>query len=384
MYYCTKCKKQHGETSRQGKAHMKYKDKQGNPLTYYCTKCKKRHRKTSRQGKAHMKYEQEKKENPIPLVLAPMAIDVGKEYVKDPKLLFKPTGAIRAVGRSFGFGKSEPAIENPPLSDFEKTYGKRVYPQIKVITTGEGDYNPTSLTYYRFTKDEPNVSIIYVEEIPNHKSQQIYFIIDGTTYMAELREGRLLYLLNPESREVLSRIDRDNFSWILYPPSGEVKKYSPLVPDEVPPEFDKFEYEEEELEVDWNPPKRNSIGSIVRAARPLVKKAVPYIKKAAPHIKRGAKYVAEHPEAIVATGQAVGLARGVQQEIEPRRPVQPQPEPYPAQPYPAQPYPAQPYPAQPQPQPQYPPYYYPYPQNPKRNPKKIDDLEELYNFIGGA
>ena len=88
---------------------------------YFCTKCGRLHKKPGTFIYArHVKYM--RKDNiPVAAIVAvaPMAIDVGKEYVKDPKLIFKPTGMIRAVGRSFGFGKGKAKENAPAFTNFE-------------------------------------------------------------------------------------------------------------------------------------------------------------------------------------------------------------------------------------------------------------------------
>jgi len=349
MYYCTRCNKRHRKTSKLGKEHRKYMMTE----PYFCEKCGRNHNSPSR--RIYVNHIKHRRENPIPLValatVAPMAIDVGKEIVKDPKLITKPFGVVRAVGRSFGLGK-----DNPPFTDFEKRYGKRIYPEIKVVTNKNNDYNASSLIYYRFTKNEPNVSIIYDEKI---RGVRVFFIVNGVQYTVTGTQNGLVNLVDENGQK--ARIGRDNYSWILYPPYGKVETYTPLIPDEIPPDFGDFEYESEELSIDWNPRRNVGWSSLIKAAKPLIKKAVPIAK-------RGVKYIAKHPELITSTGEALSTTGKAVESVvatargEPHPPQPPQPSSYP---------------------PSYPPHYYPYPRNPKRNPKKIDDLQGLYEFIGG-
>jgi hypothetical protein len=399
-YYCTKCEKKHMTTGEEGREHLDYMLME----KYFCKKCKRIH-KTGYLHTIHGKYRERSnpiRPNvlplaaiPIAMAVAPMAIDVGKEIIKDPSLIIKPTGMLRAVGRSFGFGKK---IENPPMFDsFQSKHGKRVDVEIDVFVNETKDFSPSPYVFikYRFLKDEPNVNISVDNEMP--ESIKVLFTIENQTFIVSgFEEGSdRLFLADPETGEILLRIDRDPYSWIVYPPSGYIEIYKPIIEsDKVPEEkvirrkvvFGKDNPLKQNLspfttvvcrycenEFDYSKtsicpycgfdadkvyadkvykrvlptkvaPRVNSIASIAKAAVPFVKKAVPYIKK-------GAEYIAKHPEMVTKAGEIIS---GIKPE--PKSPYSPPPQPF----YPPSP-----------------PHY-------RINPKKeIKTLEELFDFIGG-
>lgn len=212
-------------------------------------------------------------ENPLPLAaiaaVAPIAIPLAVPLVKKGVEKFKedPKHAMKEMGKTalipgYGIYKGGKWIydkfkkkSNPPIfTEQEMKYGKRVEPQITVVTNGGNDFNTSSFIWYRFTADEPNVKIEKRDD--GLDETRFIFTIDGDSYFAHSGDGKYINLFDWDYN-LIALLDRDEIGWIMYPP----QKSNP----------------------DWSS---------------IAKSAVPYLKQ-------GAEYIAEHPEVIKETAQII-------------------------------------------------------------------------------
>ena len=194
-YYCGECEKNHTVSSKIGEEHRRYA-----LIPYLCNKCNKKHYHGGKSYKLHLKY----KENPT-TEANPTSDVQEKPKLKSEKILF---------------------------DDFEKVYGKRIDVKIKVFVSlkDKEDYNPGVFPNYRFTENEPNVSIVYEDKIiPN--GMQIFYVINDISYTVDEFEGKLIRLKDENGNKI--RVGRDLYSWFVYPPYGLTKVYSPTIEDRV-------------------------------------------------------------------------------------------------------------------------------------------------------